>query len=211
LQWTKSNSRKKKILELYIDKGMRDGEQIKFSGEGDQTPGGVEPGDVVVVLKLTSHPRFEREGANLYYKKEITLFEALCGTTFTVEHLDGRVLRINTGTDSGVIRPGDRKEIPGQGMPMHKNPFEKGYLVVVFDVIFPENRMNDDQKKVLMNVLPQPKPLKEIPKGVHVDEVTLQEYGASERGSRGGQRREVYHGDDGEDEEGGGGVRCAHQ
>ncbi|KAK2494782.1 hypothetical protein MC885_003754 [Smutsia gigantea] len=36
--------REKKILEVHIDKGMKDGQKIMFHGEGDQEPG-LEPGD----------------------------------------------------------------------------------------------------------------------------------------------------------------------
>lgn len=38
-----------------------------------------------------------------------------------------------------VIKQGDLKCIPGEGMPHYKNPFEKGNLVIQFVVHFPEN------------------------------------------------------------------------
>uniref|UniRef100_M3XYP6 DnaJ homolog subfamily A member 1 n=1 Tax=Mustela putorius furo TaxID=9669 RepID=M3XYP6_MUSPF len=41
--------REKKILEVHIDKGMKDGQKITFHGEGDQEPG-LEPGDIIIVL-----------------------------------------------------------------------------------------------------------------------------------------------------------------
>lgn len=40
-----------KILEVHVDKGMRDDQRITFRGEGDQMPG-VEPGDVIIVLQV---------------------------------------------------------------------------------------------------------------------------------------------------------------
>jgi DnaJ-class molecular chaperone len=40
--------------QVHIDPGMRDGDRVTFNGEGDQTPG-VEPGDVVVVLREKTH------------------------------------------------------------------------------------------------------------------------------------------------------------
>jgi DnaJ-class molecular chaperone len=57
---------------------MRDGQKITFRGEGDQEPG-VEPGDIVLVLKARDHPVFQRHGNDLVMKKTITLTEALCG------------------------------------------------------------------------------------------------------------------------------------
>jgi len=42
------------------------------------------------------HERFERKGADLYYKKHISLYEALTGTAFYVEHLDGKKILVAT-------------------------------------------------------------------------------------------------------------------
>jgi len=70
--------RQKKQLEVHIDRGMKPGQMIRFSGEGDEKPG-VEPGDIVFVLRDKPHPRFTREGANLVLKQDIFLSEALGG------------------------------------------------------------------------------------------------------------------------------------
>ena len=70
---------------------MRDGQQVRFSGEGDQEPG-LEPGDIVIVLEEKEHSRFKRHGTDLIYKMNIELVEALCGFQKTVETLDKRTL-----------------------------------------------------------------------------------------------------------------------
>ena len=74
--------------------GMRDGQQIRFAGEGDQEPG-LEPGDIVIVLDEKEHPQFRRRGTDLIMQKEITLVEALCGFHKTIKTLDGRLLVIS--------------------------------------------------------------------------------------------------------------------
>ena len=38
---------------------------------------------------------------------------------------------------------GSKRVILNEGMPRHRNPFEKGNLMVEFDVIFPENGFID--------------------------------------------------------------------
>lgn len=43
-----------KLLEVHVDKGMKHGQKITFSGEADQAPG-VEPGDIVLVLQEKEH------------------------------------------------------------------------------------------------------------------------------------------------------------
>jgi DnaJ family protein A protein 2 len=113
----------KKVLEVNIDKGMKNGQKITFPGEADQKPG-IQPGDVVFVVQQKEHKVFERKNDDLLIQQKIPLVEALCGTTFIVNHLDGRKLVVKTNPGE-IIKPGDVKCIEDEGMPMHKNPFVK--------------------------------------------------------------------------------------
>lgn len=83
----------KKSLDLWIEKGMRDNQKIILRGKGDQAPN-MDPGNIVVILQESPHEVFKRVGDNLFVEKEISLTEALCGFSFALNHLDGRVLRI---------------------------------------------------------------------------------------------------------------------
>lgn len=150
-------SREKKVLEVQIDKGMTDGQTIRFSGEGDQQPG-IEPGDIVIVLDEQKHEKYERQKSNLFYKMQIQLVEALCGFKRYIETMDKRVLLIQS-TPGEVIRNEELKCIDNEGMPRYKNPFEKGYLVIQFEVIFPPNNfLKGDKNKLnqLRSILPPP-------------------------------------------------------
>uniref|UniRef100_A0A3P8TMT1 DnaJ homolog subfamily A member 1 n=1 Tax=Amphiprion percula TaxID=161767 RepID=A0A3P8TMT1_AMPPE len=128
--------RKKKILEVHIDKGMKDGQKITFHGEGDQEPG-LEPGDVIIVLDQKEHPVFKRQEDNLRTNVNLKLVEALCGFKKTIQTLDNRTLIITTQPGE-VIKPNDIKSIQNEGMPIYKEPYEKGQLIVQFQVEFPE-------------------------------------------------------------------------
>jgi len=195
----------KKVLEIFIDKGMIHKQKITFSGEGDQEPGLI-PGDVVILLTQQPHKVFKREGANLYIERDITLFEALCGFSFTITHLDGRMLLIKSKPGE-VIKPGDVKEVSGEGMPIHKRPFDKGVLVVKFNVKFPES-MPPEHAEALSKVLPQPEAELRLSME-NVEEVTLQEYGtAGSHNMQQGRRREVYEEEENEPMHHGGGVGC---
>lgn len=74
---------------------MKDGQQITFTGEGDQEPG-LEPGDIVIVLDEKEHSTFQRRETDLLMRMELNLTEALCGCTKTIETLDSRTLVIQT-------------------------------------------------------------------------------------------------------------------
>ncbi|XP_033824391.1 dnaJ homolog subfamily A member 4 [Periophthalmus magnuspinnatus] len=128
--------RVKKILEVHIDKGMKDGQKITFHGEGDQEPG-LEPGDVIIVLDQKDHPIYQRQGDDLITNMELKLVEALCGFRKTITTLDNRTLIINSAPGQ-VIKPNDIKCIQNEGMPIYKDPYEKGQLFVNFQIEFPE-------------------------------------------------------------------------
>ncbi|KAJ1527730.1 hypothetical protein ONE63_007687 [Megalurothrips usitatus] len=125
----------RKILEVHIDKGMQDGQKITFSGEGDEEPG-VEPGDTIIILDEKEHELFKRSGNNLIMRMHLELVEALCGFQKVIKTLDDRDLVITT-LPGEVIKSGDVKCIPNEGMPQYKNPFEKGRLIIQFLVNFP--------------------------------------------------------------------------
>ncbi|XP_063295141.1 dnaJ homolog subfamily A member 4-like [Pelobates fuscus] len=129
-------TRQKKILTVHIDKGMKSGQNIIFHNEGDQAPG-LEPGDIVIILEQKSHPIFQRKIHDLLMKMEIELADALCGCKQFVKTLDGRTLLV-TSQAGAVIKPGDTKCIPNEGMPIYRSPFEKGNLIVQFQVKFPD-------------------------------------------------------------------------
>ncbi|CAO2635005.1 DnaJ homolog subfamily A member 4, partial [Lemmus lemmus] len=122
--------REKKIIEVHVEKGMKDGQKILFHGEGDQEPE-LEPGDVIIVLDQKDHSVFQRRGHDLIMKMKIQLSEALCGFKKTIKTLDDRVLVI-TSRSGEVIKHGDLKCVRNEGMPIYKAPLEKGMLIIQF-------------------------------------------------------------------------------
>uniref|UniRef100_A0A8C4NE28 DnaJ homolog subfamily A member 1 n=1 Tax=Eptatretus burgeri TaxID=7764 RepID=A0A8C4NE28_EPTBU len=127
--------REKKILEVHIDKGMKDGQKITFHGEGDQEPDH-EPGDVIVVLDQKDHQTFSRQDEDLSMKMEIDLVESLCGFQRPITTLDSRTIVI-TLHPGDIIKSGDVKCVLNEGIPFYRNPFEKGRLFIHFSVKFP--------------------------------------------------------------------------
>lgn len=199
-----------KVLDVHVDKGMKNNQKILFRGEGDQQPDVPEPGDVVIVLQQTPHEVFERRDNDLHMKHTIPLTEALCGFSFLLEHLDDRQLHIRQpGGD--VIVPNVTKVVKGEGMPMYKNPFEKGNLFITFSVAFPKNYfVPEPTLKMLEGLLPD-KPAFVMPEGDHVEEVDLVDYDPNERSSgnsnfRGGA---AYESDDEDQQETN--LQCVHQ
>jgi len=133
----KKVEKQRKILKCEIDKGMKDGQKLTFTGEGDQAPG-TEPGDIVIVLDEKEHDVFTRQGSDLYIRMEVGLADALCGFTRTIKTLDNRTLILNSHPGE-VIRPKQLKCVEDEGMPIYGDPTEKGRLVIDFQIVFPKD------------------------------------------------------------------------
>jgi DnaJ family protein A protein 2 len=123
---------------------------------------------VVLVIQQKEHDVFKRIGTDLIIKKTITLTEALCGTSFLIKHLDGRMLRVTTPPGE-VIKPDTFKRIVDEGMPVHGRPFMKGNMYVHFEVSFPDT-LDAGLVAELKKVLP-PAPVDNTHMDVDADDV----------------------------------------
>ena len=68
----------RQVLEVLVEKGMRNNQKITFRGMADEVPG-MEAGDVHFVVQEKPHELFKRKGADLLVTKDISLNQALCG------------------------------------------------------------------------------------------------------------------------------------
>ena len=202
----------KKVHEVIVERGMQHGQKIKFAGEADQAPGMVA-GDVIVILNEKEHPTFKRSGKDLHCKVKIELVTALAGGTFTIKHLDDRILE-GTIKPGEVIKPEETRMIEGEGMPEYKRPYNKGNLYVHFDVLFPAPDWTDVETiKKLEGILP-PRSAMDVENGF-AEMVTLKKVDPSRKPSAESHRhgsRNVYDEEEEEESNGGGpGVQCAQQ
>lgn len=193
--------RERKILEVHIDKGMKDGQNIRFHGEGDQEPG-LEAGDIIIVLDEKEHQTFRRHENDLIMEMELQLVETLCGFQKTIPTLDDRTL-VLTNLPGEVIKHGSIKCVMNEGMPIYKDPFEKGRLIIKFNVKFPE-KIDPASVGMLEKLLPA---RQEVIIPDEAEEHDLIDYDPKAQSSR---RRTEAYGED-EDGEGMGGqrVQCA--
>lgn len=192
-----------KTIMVHIDKGMKHLQKSVFR-EGHQLPG-TDKGNVIVILVQQPHEVFERAGNDLKMKQTISLTEALCGFTFLVKHMDGRVLSV-TSKPGEVIKMNTTKVVVGEGMPIYRNPFEKGDLYISFDVTFPENNFASVEQMRLLETLLPARPPFSMPIGDDVEEVDLVPFVPQE--NDGGRAGEAY---ESEEETGGSEVPCHTQ
>ncbi|KAM3323031.1 dnaJ protein [Capsicum chacoense] len=134
----------KKVLEVNVEKGMENNQEITFNGEADEAPDTIT-GDIFIVLQQKEHPNFKTDFSDLHVEHTLTLTEALCGFQFVLTHLDGRQLLIKSNPGE-VIKPDQCKAINGEGMPKFRMHFIKGRLYIHFKVVFPESGVLSPEK-----------------------------------------------------------------
>jgi len=157
--YTAKTKSERKVLEVHIDKGMRNNQKVTFSGMADEVPK-METGDVNFIIQEKEHDLFKRKGADLLAVKHLSLNQALCGFKWEFTHLDGRKMVVCTQPGE-VIKPETEdnkpfmKKIPEEGMPSHGNPFVKGDLYILFRVDFPsDGELSQEVVDLLKKSLP---------------------------------------------------------
>ncbi|KAJ5894601.1 DnaJ domain protein, partial [Penicillium taxi] len=196
----------KKLLEIYIAPGSREGEKIVLEGEADQHPD-QEPGDIVFSLVEEEHPVFARRGADLQATIEVTLAEALTGFSRVVlKHLDGRGIEIKHPAGK-ILSPGQLLVVRGEGMPI-KRTDSRGDLYLVVDIKFPDENWKPTPAilDTIREVLPKPE---EPITATTVDEVEF-ELGVDFAQFGGNSNDDDWENEEEDDEEGQG-AQCATQ
>jgi len=148
----KKVNQESKMLKILLDKGAPDGKRYTFEGESDEMPG-YDPGDVIIEIRIKKHDVFERSGADLTMKADISLLESLTGFQLLITHLDGRKVLINSKKGE-IIKPGMMKTVKECGMPFYDHPTRFGNLYIRFNVHFPKS-LKEAQKDALQHLFPK--------------------------------------------------------
>lgn len=138
------------VLTIKVQPGWKKGTTITFEGKGNEMPG-IDPADVIYVVKEKKHPLFRRKEDDLELEVEILLVDALTGCTLLVPLLGGQTKRL---TIDDILHPGYQKIIAGQGMTRQKEPGTRGNLIITVSVKFPEE-LTEEQRHIAANILRQ--------------------------------------------------------
>ncbi len=93
-----------KTLSVKIPVGVDDGDRIRLSGEGEIGVNGGPPGDLYVVIHLSTHAIFQRDGNDLHCEIPISFSVAALGGEIEVPTLDGHAkIKVPAETQTGKI------------------------------------------------------------------------------------------------------------
>jgi DnaJ-class molecular chaperone len=132
------------MINIHIPPGIDNGQQIRYEGMGDHSFADIRPGDLLVNVVIRPHQSFRREGTSLIFDKEISVWEAILGSTINIKTLDKKTLNITVpaGTQSETVL-----SCKGEGFP-HMRTRQRGNLLIKIKVAIPKNLSNDQIEKI---------------------------------------------------------------
>jgi curved DNA-binding protein len=121
-------------LKVTIHPGINDKQVLRLAGKGIAGRGGIN-GDFYLTVHVENHPRFRREGNDLYTEIPVDLYTAILGGQVEVTTFRDKVLlTIPPGTGSGTSL-----RLSAMGMPHYKRPGNYGDLFVKILPAIPQN------------------------------------------------------------------------
>ena len=123
-----------------VPAGINDGAKIKLKGRGEMAQGG--PGDLYVIVHVTKHPVYTRDGDNLLMTLPVTFTEAALGADIAVPTLSGEEVKVRLapGTQNGKVL-----RLKGRGITRNHNT---GDMLITVEVNVPQ-RLDSKAKKAL--------------------------------------------------------------
>jgi len=128
---------KTESITVTIPAGIEEGKKIRLRGQGE-APKGATPGDLIITVRVASHPFFRRRGNDLEMRLPITLSEAILGAKVDVPTPKGTI----TVTIPPKTSSGKRLRIKGHGVD------GKGDLYVETAIVLPGQIDEEDAEAV---------------------------------------------------------------
>ena len=136
--------RKSREMEIKIPPGIDNGARVRITKAGDFGKRGGPPGDVYVIVYVSDHATFQREGTTIHVQQKISYSMAALGCELLIPTVDGeQVLKVAAGTQTGVTIT-----VRGKGAPQLSNPSVRGDQIVHFFVETP-TKLSAEEKKLL--------------------------------------------------------------
>jgi curved DNA-binding protein len=138
---------KLKLININIPAGLDNGQQIKYQGMGDDSIPGIRPGDLIVNVMVSHHPIFAREGDNLVFEKNLTVWEAMLGAQITVPTIEGKEISL-------IVPPGSQPDTiltcQEQGLPNSRSK-RRGLLFIRLRIEIPKN-LSPAQRNLIQQI-----------------------------------------------------------
>jgi molecular chaperone DnaJ len=144
----KGEYKKTKNIEVKIDPGVDDGQNIRYSELGGVHPSG-NNGDLYVYIEIEPNSKFKRSGSDLIYDYAINVICLIVGTVIAINHISGDVISVEI--PAGYSLP--EYVVRGMGFPYYGHFGQRGNLIIHFKFLIPKvNTKQTEELKRIFNV-----------------------------------------------------------
>lgn len=139
-------------ITVKIPAGVDNGSKVRVAGKGQPGFGGGRSGDLYLHIRVTPHPSFWREDADIYTEIPITIYEAVLGGSVEVPTMEGHAkMKIPAGTESG-----QKFRLGGKGAPVLGKKGKCGDQYVIVKIVPPKDPSSDLKKTLTDLALKHP-------------------------------------------------------
>jgi molecular chaperone DnaJ len=132
-------------VDINLPKGVAGGMSLSMSGYGNHVRNG-QPGDLQILIDEIKHPKFRREGNDLYCEEWISIPDAVLGTRVNISTPHGDLdFDVNPGCESGKVF-----RLAGKGIPVLTNDGRNhgsGSLYVSVNTKIPK-KISDEEREI---------------------------------------------------------------
>ena len=133
--------RREEEISINIPAGIRDGEMVRMSGMGEAVSKGTA-GDLYIKINVAPHAVYKRDGHNLVMNLNLKLSDALLGTEYPIQTLDGEIkIVIPEGVSVNEIL-----RVKGKGVPISAT--KRGDLLIKLNIKLP-NKLSRKSKELI--------------------------------------------------------------
>ena len=129
----------RKTLQVKIPKGMKEGQHIRLSGQGQLGVNGGKNGDLYIEIHYKNTEQMRVEGADIYATITVTPWEAALGQSIEILTPAGKKVQVNLPKNS---KTGQQLRLKDQGIPNKTS----GHLFLVLNIVYPTVQNEHDQQ-----------------------------------------------------------------
>lgn len=132
---------KERVLKINVPKGIKQGQHIRLSGQGNPGMGQGRAGDLYLEIEFNPHSVYHVDGRDVYLDLPVSPWEAALGATVKAPTPAGPVdMKIKPGSANG-----SKMRLKGRGIPASSNVNNAGDLYVVLQVALPPAKTESEK------------------------------------------------------------------
>ena len=134
----------KKRIKVSIPAGIDNGQMVRIKEKGEPGKNGGPRGDLLVEVRVKSHPIFQRDDYDIYSTAPMSYAQAALGGEIIIDTLDGKVsydVKPGTPTDTRI-------RLRGKGIPTIRNKNVRGDHYVNLVIQVPTGLSGDAKQKL---------------------------------------------------------------